>query len=1034
MSTSHNRKPFGRPELTVPLRDCEPDPDQLARFIRVLFKHASAGGIVSLRAFPPKRDEAPIFIRNFEIEADGFDSIIVGAVRAARDAAKAVGVFCPPVAVFKSHKNASERNLAEGVVLSVECDERPQWARQTLAAVLGPPTLVVASGGLWINPETGEIEEKLHLHWRLAVPARDAGSLTKLKKARALATAIVGADASGVPIVHPLRWPGSWHLKAEPRLCHIIEENDVEIDLGAAYELLLQAAPPEAVHAVHKVAVWRETRPRDTRWSLQTSADIETLAGAVAAIPNPDVKWDIWKTKAMQIYAATAGSDAGFEIWDAWSQKSRKKNIKEETRAAWLAMRTSPPDRTGAWMIFKEARRHGWRTTPTHAAAGYTGADEARREIARLIHNFLHPNVYQTFARKVLSSASAIKVETGIGKTEAAIKAIADCLAGNDATRVGYGVATHRLSSEIEQRFADQDVKAATYRGRMALDPDGDGENDLMCMLPGKVDAAVEARVDIERHCCRHGEKVCEFYHQCAFQRQKEKIKAADVVIFASDVIFHAQPAIGDLDMLFLDESFWDAQIGNEIEIPLGKLSCDADPELRHLATTLMAQPEDGPLLLRYAAYAGDMDALRARLLNEKPELEFHPGMSASAMKAYIRRNRKLVERAALFRNLADVVPDIDAMWSDDITISGRLFLATEDGKRLLRWRGVRKVTKQFDVPSFMMDATLPPLEILTLTHPRVRLAADIRVAMPPHVRIVQVLDAPVSKNKLIVGQHKQGHQQEIVGHIMRRWLECGRGKTLVVCQQEFKDKVLKRALPKEIALLHFNALSGVDKYKDVRLCVIVGRTLPKSGVLEALAATLTGVMPEWTITTEDDEDDDDTSLRYERVKRGIRLKNGEGIAVHVNQHPNTTCEALRWLACEGELMQALGRPRGINRTAATPLDIDLLFDEVLPIEVDAVESWERPVLYYATAREGVMLTAATDMMTIWPELFPNRSAADRVVAKGVPALPGFVPIHYQMKGRNQKFRLAHFDMSLIGDPLGWLTERLGPVTLRAKS
>ena len=40
---------------------------------------------------------------------------------------------------------------------------------------------------------------------------------------------------------------------------------------------------------------------------------------------------------------------------------------------------------------------------------------------------------------------------------------------------------------------------------------------------------------------------------------------------------------------------------------------------------------------------------------------------------------------------------------------------------------------------------------------------------------------------------------------------------------------------------------------------------------------------------------------------------------------------------CEGELIQAIGRGRGVNRTAETPLEIDLLTDAVLPLTVQEV-------------------------------------------------------------------------------------------------
>ena len=68
----------------------------------------------------------------------------------------------------------------------------------------------------------------------LSEPASGA-ALPFLKEARRLATRLVGADPSNVTTVHPIRWPGSWHRKAEPRLCNIEQVNaDVEIELEVA--------------------------------------------------------------------------------------------------------------------------------------------------------------------------------------------------------------------------------------------------------------------------------------------------------------------------------------------------------------------------------------------------------------------------------------------------------------------------------------------------------------------------------------------------------------------------------------------------------------------------------------------------------------------------------------------------------------------------------------------------------------------------------------------------------------------------------
>ena len=69
-------------------------------------------------------------------------------------------------------------------------------------------------------------------------------------------------------------------------------------------------------------------------------------------------------------------------------------------------------------------------------------------------------------------------------------------------------------------------------------------------------------------------------------------------------------------------------------------------------------------------------------------------------------------------------------------------------------------------------------------------------------------------------------------------------------------------------------------------------------------------------------------------------------------------------------------------------------------------------------------------MMKLWPKLWPNTRAADRTVADGVPALPGFVRVSYQLEALKRKQRAGHFDLTKIPDPEAWLTGRLGPLRI----
>jgi AAA domain len=225
----------------------EPDRDQIEIFADAMFRHAAPAGIVSVRAFYEDDSSKPFRITPAAL-CGGLKFLMDiaedDARRAANDPKKVV--FCPPLATFSNTKHAREQDIAEGLVLSVECDKDPAAAAAKLKRLLGAPTAVIKSGGTWIDPENGEIQDKRHLHWRLRTPARGTADLAKLKQARDLAARLAGGDPSNKPVCHPIRWPGSYHRKGEPRLCAIETiDPDREIDLDAALTALTAAIPAE---------------------------------------------------------------------------------------------------------------------------------------------------------------------------------------------------------------------------------------------------------------------------------------------------------------------------------------------------------------------------------------------------------------------------------------------------------------------------------------------------------------------------------------------------------------------------------------------------------------------------------------------------------------------------------------------------------------------------------------------------------------------------------------------------------------------
>ncbi len=333
------------------------DRAQIEQFVNALFPYAESGTFASLRSF----DQFDRTVPPIAIEATRINGTLSNVVDAATAAAQRAAdhhrptVFAPPVCTFTGPSRARGVDLANGVAISVELDDGDtEMERRRLESLLGPATMAVASGGDWTNPDTGQVHPKLHLHWRLSEPTSDEHDHARLRQARELAALLSGADPTAAPIVHPLRWPGSWNRKGTPRLARIVASNDAaEVHLCEAFEQLQAAV--EARGLEHAEA------PR----SGTPEAAFDLLQSAMAAIPNPNLHYDAWVRFGYAVYRATGGSDVGFELWKSWSRKSEKFDA-AETETTWQRIAraiegASAPRTIGAGTIFLYAARAGWK-------------------------------------------------------------------------------------------------------------------------------------------------------------------------------------------------------------------------------------------------------------------------------------------------------------------------------------------------------------------------------------------------------------------------------------------------------------------------------------------------------------------------------------------------------------------------------------------------------------------------------------------------------------------------------------------------
>ena len=129
-----------------------------------------------------------------------------------------------------------------------------------------------------------------------------------------------------------------------------------------------------------------------------------------------------------------------------------------------------------------------------------------------------------------------------------------------------------------------------------------------------------------------------------------------------------------------------------------------------------------------------------------------------------------------------------------------------------------------------------------------------------------------------------------------------------------------------------------------LRGIAFLGRTLPNCKDIETLAGALTGqpiahvsgMWPEETAT--------------------LRTADRSYITVENPRHPDPMAEAIRWNICEGNLLQALGRARAVNRGDKNPVEVILLTNIALPLTIVPLD---QPVVLKSLLRERLSENAA---------------------------------------------------------------------------
>ena len=600
----------------------------------------------------------------------------------------------------------------------------------------------------------------------------------------------------------------------------------------------------------------------------------------------------------------------------------------------------------------------------------------------------------------------ALSVEVGLGKTRAWRERVALVLARSTHTGI-LAVPRLRLGDEIVRDLAEVGITARVYRGREANDPEQPGEK--MCRELERAMLITDALGAVTPRACKYKDKVCDFYHVCGYQRQRQQ--RPDIWIVPHQLLFRKRPSfISEPDSVVIDEAFWGAAL-HGVERPYRLLlsaisqhreiyisgrvgqvpDSSATADLMAVSTRVHRALEiEGAGRIRRAALTAagvtEADLKEADRLEwrRKIEVEVWPGMPLPQVRAIcdkIMAHNQLVGRSARFWDLLQrtlVAPDERSPW-----------LELRDGEPmpggggtapavLMVWRD--DIHPSWTAPTVVMDATMP-IEIVRQFFPAIDIPRHVAAPMP-HSYVRQITDRPMTAEMLIpteganarTNATRRANVERVRQLLSVRADDVLPGTVLVITQLGLETELVAGGLPANVTVRHFNDIGGENAWKDVALVVVIGRTEPAPSAVERTTRALFGA------EVQEIPVDHNRAIRYPRTTRGIRMRTGRGVAVEGPCHPDPRAEAVRWAICEAQLVQAIGRGRGVNRTDANPLQIDILTNVVLPIEVDEVTTWAR--IQPGTARvmraAGAVPLSYTDMATAYPDFTCLPSATRR--------------------------------------------------------
>lgn len=206
---------------------------------------------------------------------------------------------------------------------------------------------------------------------------------------------------------------------------------------------------------------------------------------------------------------------------------------------------------------------------------------------------------------------------------------------------------------------------------------------------------------------------------------------------------------------------------------------------------------------------------------------------------------------------------------------------------RLVRWTRLELNPAIQGKPMILLDAT-GDLEIWQALLPGYQITV-IDAPVDPGLDIIQVTDTQMGKRQLT---GETAHQLAPVALLART-----KGAALISHKAALEEAKQQGYLPEDWPTANFNGLRGLNRLKECQALVVAGRIEPPSSEIEAQAR---GLWP-------------DKPLLFGPLQR----QTGQvgGVAVVVNGHADPLINRVLAQYRDAELLQAIGRLRGVHGT-----------------------------------------------------------------------------------------------------------------------